>query len=442
MNWPLHVGTAKTGVRLLLVAMGAAVLVGHSPVGACDTPVYRYAMYRWLPSPYEIFFFHDAPPSEEVKKVHRSINDVIDEQAVQTNMALNPVNLSEEGILDRLPPQVKQAWFDRQDKAIPAHLVFTPRGTVMFSGLVDTAAFHALIDSPARKEIAELLAGDHTGVLLFLPGSDEKANQKAEKAVGEFQNGLRDGSIKLRPNADPALLGDDPTAEKEPEYNVGVVKVSRGDPKERLLVESLLEIEPDLREFDKPMVFVVYGRGRALEPYIGDGITVDNLAAVVEFICGACSCTVKDQNPGMDLLTRHDWETTAETMAERFGSEEGNESHLADYLFPEVIPASQPAAADTPLTQGQASSGDQVASKTALSEGDTGGAARSDQLEADPLDAKAQVASAGTSVALPESRPAAEAGGSTSRLMVAMCVGIGIGLFVLLGVTLFMFRPH
>ena len=160
--------------------------------------------------------------------------------------------------------------------------------------------------------------------------------------------------------------------------------------------------------------------------------------------CLDCDNLIEDQNPGMDLLTRHDWETAAETMAERFGSEEGNESHVTDFLFPDVIPASQPAA-EEPLAQDPATSDDQVVANSALSNGDTGGASRSDQLGADPTDAKTQVASAGTSVALPESRPDYVVRvdvRATNRLMVAMCVGIGVGLFVLLGVTLVMFRPH
>jgi len=66
---------------------------------------------------------------------------------------------------------------------------------------------------------------------------------------------------------------------------------------------------------DEPMVFAIYGRGRALEPYVGKGITADNLAEIVMFVADACSCMVKDMNPGSDLLMKWDWDQTAEVLA-------------------------------------------------------------------------------------------------------------------------------
>ena len=81
---------------------------------------------------------------------------------------------------------------------------------------------------------------------------------------------------------------------------------------------------------------IVYGRGRALPPYIGKGIVYDNLVEVADFITSACSCTVKDQNPGVDLLMSFDWDSASAAVAERFGSEEGNNETLDD-LFPQLI---------------------------------------------------------------------------------------------------------
>ena len=42
--------------RLLVLL---AVIVVGLPLLACETPVYRYAMYRWEPAPFEIYFFHN-----------------------------------------------------------------------------------------------------------------------------------------------------------------------------------------------------------------------------------------------------------------------------------------------------------------------------------------------------------------------------------------------
>ena len=118
-------------------------------------------------------------------------------------------------------------------------------------------------------------------------------------------------------------------------------------------MRSLLAIEPDLHEeqlLRQPMVFMVYGRGRALPPWVGKGIRGDNLVGDVQFVSGACSCTVKDKNPGVDLLVRHNWEQAAETLAARFGSEEGNESQLGvGELFPSLsLPPNAPVDSTAP----------------------------------------------------------------------------------------------
>src|SRR6185503_19148933 len=49
-------------------------------------------------------------------------------------------------------------------------------------------------------------------------------------------------------------------------------------------------------------------RGRALEPLIAAGVTRDNVMEQAGYLCGACSCEVKEQNPGMDLLMAANWQ--------------------------------------------------------------------------------------------------------------------------------------
>jgi hypothetical protein len=74
------------------------------------------------------------------------------------------------------------------------------------------------------------------------------------------------------------------------------------------LVEQLLSLEDDLKEIQRAMLFGVFGRAHALEPYLGRGITRENILDLVAFINGPCSCEIKAANPGMDLLTDWDWE--------------------------------------------------------------------------------------------------------------------------------------
>jgi hypothetical protein len=80
----------------------------------------------------------------------------------------------------------------------------------------------------------------------------------------------------------------------------------------------LLNSESDLRDYKEPMAFPVFGRGRVLYAVVGQGISADTIRKASSFIAGPCSCQVKEQNPGFDLLLSCDWD---ELVGETFISE-------------------------------------------------------------------------------------------------------------------------
>jgi hypothetical protein len=63
---------------------------------------------------------------------------------------------------------------------------------------------------------------------------------------------------------------------------------------------------------DVPAVVPIFGRGRALGILAGQEINSDNLGAAAAFLTGACSCQVKQLNPGVDLLLAADWDSIFE----------------------------------------------------------------------------------------------------------------------------------
>ena len=85
------------------------------------------------------------------------------------------------------------------------------------------------------------------------------------------------------------------------------ITVRRDDPAEQFLINSLLRSEDDLLDFDEPLAFPVFGQGRVLYALVGKGISTATVRAASQFIGGPCSCQVKNQNPGFDLLLDYDW---------------------------------------------------------------------------------------------------------------------------------------
>ncbi|SVE11941.1 uncharacterized protein METZ01_LOCUS464795 [marine metagenome] len=87
-----------------------------------------------------------------------------------------------------------------------------------------------------------------------------------------------------------------------------VITVAVDDPDEAVFREILLNSEDDLKDFDEPIAFPVFGRGRALPALVGKGINNDMIDEASTFLSGPCSCQVKRQNPGFDLMTSVNWD--------------------------------------------------------------------------------------------------------------------------------------
>ncbi|MEE3370895.1 MAG: hypothetical protein VX346_16270 [Planctomycetota bacterium] len=329
------------GIRLSI--LGITWLALGALGQACDTPVYRYAMYRWNPAPYEVYYFHDQPVTDADRSLHELIETLSENPDAAANLSLIPIDMARDPDLKTVPPDVRTFWKSGDPKPLPSYLVWAPPSRdrrqdegVIISGELDTAMLQALTHSPARNAIAQQLETGKAGVLVLLEGKDVAETKRARDVVQQLASGISSGKVPLA----SALPGETPEEgkAKSAKPQVGLHVIQRDDATEQWLIRTLFAVEDGLPEIDKPMVFPIFGRGRVLPPYIGAGITQELLVECLDFITGPCSCTVKEQNRGMDLLIAYNWDAAADKLAEQFGAEEGNESVLgAEDFFPELI---------------------------------------------------------------------------------------------------------
>ncbi len=122
--------------------------------------------------------------------------------------------------------------------------------------------------------------------------ADAVARKTLEVELGALQSTLE--LPKLTDDPEDAIKGGPPLR-----IEFSVLELAKGDTKEWALRSMLLGSEPDLRELAEPMVFPVFGCGRALWPLVGAGISAENLRESATFVAGACSCQVKEQNPAL-----------------------------------------------------------------------------------------------------------------------------------------------
>lgn len=289
----------KRGLALaLFVALPVMAL-------ACSIPVFRYAIEHWRPDPYQVFVYHD----QDLSDGDRQLLAWIGEQATAgANVAARTIDTRQP-----LEPTDQARWEKLGEATLPRLVVQMPQRVGDGEAPVNSAAWEQaelerLIRSPKRAELGERLIRGEV-VWVFLESGKQDEDDRLFALLND-QIAIQQESIEL-PEIEEQDLKDLSTAPTELEIRFSAMRVARDDPSEHWFKETLLSIEPDLRDeelVDQPMVFPVFGRGRALYALVGQGINADMIAEAAVFLTGACQCTVKAENPGVDLLLPVRWD--------------------------------------------------------------------------------------------------------------------------------------
>jgi len=307
---------------ILAVAAWLAMAVQAS---ACDTPVYRYAMYRWTPLPYEVYCLHHGKLPKADQDLHKALAEEGPGGSV-ANVDVTPVDLDQKKARDMVPEPVKAIWKAQAGKSPARYVVMAPWGAELLVGDLDLSAARALVDSPARSEIGRLFDEGHGVVLVIVGGKEPQENARVEAACRAVMAKAEAGRLLVEPapgstppqRPEETGIQGGPDSQQLP-LRIGLVKLDRANAAERWLLKMLMGMAPDLdKSVHEPMLYAIYGRGRVMPPGIGREVNAESLTELLRFLAEGCSCTVKDQNPGLDLLMRWDWDSTAE----RFAAEE------------------------------------------------------------------------------------------------------------------------
>lgn len=261
-----------------------------------------------------VFFFHAGPIEGKDAEIVAKLEEFA-QRSPAPNLVYRAIDTADATGLERLDPDVRRFWETQGEKKTPWWLVASAWGAVLHCGDWDPRAAEELVDSPLRRKVAELLHAGDAVVFVLLEGSDEKQNADAATAAEKVIADAKAGKIASPGDALVVELGgpDGTGSAKDAEIRVSLVTVTADQAAEQGLIGQLLMVEPGLKEeVGTPMLFPVYGRGRAMPPFIGKGINEQNLSDAVRFLIGDCSCLAKEQNPGVDLCFAWDWESTAD----------------------------------------------------------------------------------------------------------------------------------
>lgn len=274
---------------------------------ACSVPVFRYALEHWPADPFHVLVFHRGPLSGEQQAALREAEK---KEGARANVLVRTVDLDGEA-----PEDLRRLFESQKDARAPWMVARFPSSSGIREPVVSQAltpeSLAALLDSPARAETARRLASGESAVWLLLESGDKAADDAAEKLLQERLEYL--ASVMTLPKLDESDIANGlvSVAEEDLRLDFSLLRVSRADAAETALVRMLLLSEEGLDGLDEPMVFPVFGRGRALYALAGAGIRQEMIESAAAFLVGKCSCQVKEQNPGVDLLMTADWDAAA-----------------------------------------------------------------------------------------------------------------------------------
>ena len=293
----------SSAIRLALVLCLAACTVAR----ACQVPVFRYALERWAPAEYLVAIL---PAEMVLTDAERKAAEIL---RAAPRDAANPANLE----IQNAQPAPTVSGLALLTLHYPHKLRDTRKEPIWQAPLTGENV-RRLLDSPVRRELRRRLLAGESAIWLLVESGDPAKDDAAAKAMSDALSEAQ-SSLKLPEGViTPSAKRTGPKANEQAEIlrsdlplkiEFSLLRLQRNDPEEPALLAMLTHLEDDLGTFaNEPMVFPVFGRGRVLEPLIGAGISKENVMEHSTYLCGACSCEIKDLNPGIDLLITANWE--------------------------------------------------------------------------------------------------------------------------------------
>ncbi|MBV6498049.1 MAG: hypothetical protein CJBNEKGG_00263 [Prosthecobacter sp.] len=290
---------------------------------ACTIPVFRYALDRWETDRFQLIVPASPSPGDAVTDLLRPLR------------ANGRANLD---ITTAREPGVTQATL----------LDSKTRQQKIWSGTLDKSSLDSLLDSPGRQKILRhILAGDSIIWVIVGDGSPgAKADaDRVEKRLKFLENVA---SLPIQdPNDPDSQLGPGPALR----LKFTTLRIDAKDPAEQILISMLAGPEGRITR-GQAFAAPVFGRGRVLGSWPLSQLDDAALEESSMFLVGRCSCRVKNENPGWDLLLNVDWEKALKEAGENKGATPAAVTAPAKLSVPETVVSSPspPAASARPAS--------------------------------------------------------------------------------------------
>jgi hypothetical protein len=273
--------------RTLLAILPLACVLAVEHVHGCAVPVFYFALFEWQSNPHALAL-GALPKGITTASIKDQLDRCGDNLALDTTSA--PIA---DGHVQIRFPKTNRLWWDAP-----------------LPGNDPSKGLDLLLNSPARQKIVLQLESGVSVVWVFLDSGDKKADDAAFTLPTDRLKYLQK-VIDLPPGNNGNDIEEGPDLRNTPvplKIAFTALRVSRDDPKEVGFVAQLLNVVPDLQAVRSPIIYPVFGRALLLAPLFGKNLNEAHIDNWTQFAVGACSCQVKELNPGYDLLVSADWD--------------------------------------------------------------------------------------------------------------------------------------
>src|SRR6266542_4869664 len=168
-----------------LLTLGALLLCAW-PLAACNVPVFRYALERWSPRPYEVVVFHKGPLAAKDKEAVQALERHASGEG-SANLDIELVDL------DREPDERASNLVAAQEKPVLPWMVVRAQGVekkrvTVWAGRLSAESVNGLVDSPLRREVVKRILAGETAVWILLESGDRAQD---DAAADRLQTELR-----------------------------------------------------------------------------------------------------------------------------------------------------------------------------------------------------------------------------------------------------------
>jgi hypothetical protein len=230
---------------------------------ACTTKVSEWVLLNAPAHTYTLVYFHGGQSGGNAK----NLNDALIKDIAGANIRFRDV------VSDVKDPYYALYYEDR-----------------LFTKYDQYSQLRNLVSSPLRDRIADEIMKGKLCVMLYLKTGN---NEKDQKGLSELKR-----AVEASPFS--AILP--------------VMEINRNDAAEKHFISMLLNVEDDLKAINEPMLFGIFGRFKALEPLVAGGIKEENINLMIEFLTADCSCLIKDNLPGTDILYIDKWDSPSTAL--------------------------------------------------------------------------------------------------------------------------------